>query len=71
MTDIFARDPRVRAALPGIVLAVLTLLFGFGLGIVFGLNEDLIRDRQRAAATAALATAYQGDAAKAQPVLDK
>ena len=71
MTDIFARDPRVRAALPGIVLAVLTLLFGFGLGIVFGLNEDLIRDRQRAAATAALATAYQGDAAKEQPVLDK
>jgi hypothetical protein len=66
-----AHDRRVRAALPGLCLAVLTVLFGFGLGIVFGLNEDLIRDRQRAAATAVLATAYQGDAAKAQPVLDK
>ena len=69
--DHLAHDRRVRAALPGLCLAVLTLLFGFGLGIVFGLNEDLIRDRQRAAATAVLATAYQGDAAKAQPVLDK
>ena len=66
-----ARDRRVRAALPGLTLAVLTLLFGFGLGIVFGLNEDLIRDRQRAAADAVVATAYQGDAAKAKPVLDK
>jgi hypothetical protein len=66
-----AHDRRVRAALPGLCLAVLTLLFGFGLGIVFGFNEDLIRDRQRAAATAVLATAYQGDAAKVQPVLDK
>jgi len=67
----FAADSLVRAALPGMLLAVATLLFGFGLGIVFGLNEDLIRDRQRAAASAVLATAYQGDAAKVQPVLDK
>ena len=69
--DHLAHDRRVRAALPGLCLAVLTLLLGFGLGIVFGLNEDLIRDRQRAAATAVLATAYQGDAAKAQQVVDK
>ena len=67
----FATAPSVRAALPGMLLAVATLLFGFGLGIVFGLNEDLIRDRQRAAANDVLATAYQGDAAKVQPVLDK
>ncbi|CAN5737086.1 hypothetical protein BH24GEM1_BH24GEM1_06900 [soil metagenome] len=31
---------RLRPALPGLLLAVATLLFGFGLGIVFGYNED-------------------------------
>ena len=32
----------LRPALPGLLFAVGTLLFGFGLGIVFGLNEDII-----------------------------
>lgn len=67
----FANVPRFRAALPGILLAILTLLFGFGLGIVFGLNEDLIRDRQRAAAASVLETAYQSDSAKADAVVAK
>lgn len=67
----FANVPRFRAALPGILLAVLTLLFGFGLGIVFGLNEDLIRDRQHAAANAVLETAYLGDSAKADAMVSR
>jgi hypothetical protein len=32
----------VRAALPGLFLALLTVLLGFALGGIFGLNEDAI-----------------------------
>ena len=61
----------LRPALPGLLLAVATLLFGFGLGIVFGLNEDIIKDRLAADAAAVTATTYQGDAAAATAVVDK
>lgn len=64
-------DLRLRPALPGLLLATLTLLFGFGLGIVFGLNEDAIKSRLSAAAAAAPAAVYQQDAAKIKGVLDK
>lgn len=62
---------RLRPALPGLLLATLTLLCGFGLGIVFGLNEDAIKSRLSAAAAAAPAAVYQQDAAKVKAVLDK
>ena len=61
----------LHPALPGIFLAVLTLLFGFGLGVVFGLNEGAIKSRLAASAAAVEATVYHGDAAAAKPVLDK
>jgi hypothetical protein len=61
----------LRAALPGLVLAVLAVLFGFTMGGVFGLNEDLIKDRLTASAAAVTATAYHGDAAAAEPVIAK
>ncbi len=68
-------DPRqpepIRAALPGLVLAVCTVLFGFAMGGIFGLNEDLIKDRLAASAAAVTATVYQGDAAAAEPVIAK
>ena len=64
-------DLRLRPALPGLLLATLTLLFGFGLGVVFGLNEDAIKSRLSAAAAAAPAAVYQQDAAKVKAVLDK
>ena len=32
----------------GLFLSVVTLLFGQGMGIVFGLNEDLIKSRMKA-----------------------
>jgi hypothetical protein len=66
-------DPlhRLRPALPGLLFAVITLLFGFGLGIVFGLNEDVIKSRLAASAAAAHQSAYQGDAEAAKPVLAK
>jgi hypothetical protein len=61
----------LRAALPGLAVAVLTVLFGFAMGGLFGLNEDLIKDRLAASAAAATTTAYQGDAAAAEPVIAK
>jgi hypothetical protein len=61
----------LQAALPGLSLAILTVLFGFILGGLFGLNEDLIKDRLAASAAAVTATAYNGDAAAAEPVLAK
>ncbi len=61
----------IRPALPGLLLAVAAVLFGFGLGIVFGLNESLIKDQLAADAAAVTATAYGGDAAAAKAVVDK
>lgn len=62
---------QLRPALPGLFLAVLTLLFGFGLGILFGLNEDLVKDRLKASAAEVLEPVYHGDDTAAKPVLDK
>ena len=61
----------LQAALPGLAVAVLTVLFGFGMGGIFGLNEDLIKGRLAASASAVTATVYHGDAAAAEPVLAK
>lgn len=62
---------RLRPALPGLVFAVATLLFGFGLGIVFGLNEDAIKSRLSASAAEVRVTVYQDDDAAISKVLDK
>jgi hypothetical protein len=61
----------MRAVLPGLMLAVCTLLLGFGLGVVFGLNEEAITSRLAASAAAAPAEVYGGDAAKMKSVLGK
>jgi hypothetical protein len=61
----------LRAALPGLALAVFTVLFGFAMGGIFGLNEDLIKNRLAASAAAVTATVYHGDAAAAEPVIAK
>lgn len=60
-----------RAARLGALIAVLTVLFGFGLGGVFGFKEAIIKSALAARATAVTATVYHGDAAAAKPVLDK
>jgi len=52
---------RVRPALPGLLLAVLTLLLGFGLGITFGLNEDGIRAGWKSSAMAVRETVYKSN----------
>jgi hypothetical protein len=60
-----------HAALPGLLFAVLTLLFGFGLGTVFGLNEEIIKVRLKASATEVRESVYRGDDAAIKTVLDK
>lgn len=61
----------LRAALPGLTFAVFAVLFGFLMGGIFGLNEDVIKDRLSASAAAATPTVYQGNAAAAEPVVSK
>jgi len=53
------------------MLALLTILFGQGMGIVFGLNEDAIKSRLKADAADILETAYQGDTIASKAVVDK
>ncbi|MCB9536692.1 MAG: hypothetical protein H6704_10600 [Myxococcales bacterium] len=62
---------RLRPALPGLVLAILTVLFGQGLGLTFGVAEDRIKDRLKGDAAAVLETVYAGDQAKADAVTSK
>jgi hypothetical protein len=61
----------LRAASFGLALAVITLLFGQGIGIVFGLNEDTIKGRLKESATAVRDTVYKADDAAIKAVLDK
>lgn len=61
----------LRAALPGLLFALVTLLSGYAMGVVFELNEDLIKSRLAASADAVSATVYLGDAAAMKAVLGK
>ncbi len=71
MTSIDDDGMRIRAAVPGFLLATLTVLFGFALGGLFGLNEDAIKSRLEARAAAVETTVYHGDAGAADAVLAK
>lgn len=64
-------EKRLRPALPGLFLAVLTLLFGFAMGIGFGLNEDLIKSQLKSSAVEVRETVYKGDDAAIKTVLGK
>lgn len=61
----------LRAASGGLLFAILTILFGQGMGIAFGLNEDLIKDRLKADAVAVQETIYKNDQAAMKAVTDK
>ena len=61
----------LRIASFGLVLAVLTILFGQGMGIVFGLNEDAIKSRLKNSAVEMRDSVYKGDDAAIKAVLDK
>jgi len=62
---------QLRAASLGLMLAVLTILFGQGMGIVFGLNEDAIKSRLKNTAVEVRTTVYKDDDAAINAVLSK
>ncbi|MBE0542141.1 MAG: hypothetical protein IH623_12195 [Verrucomicrobia bacterium] len=62
---------QLRPAAVGLMLAVLTLLYGQGLGILFGINEDSVKQRLKTSAEAVRDAAYKGDEAAIKAVLDK
>lgn len=61
----------LRPLAPGIILALVAILFGFLLGGAFGAAEDGIKGRLRASADAVFETTYDGDAAKRDAVVSK
>jgi len=61
----------LRTVWLGLALSVLTILFGQGMGIVFGLNEEAIKGRLKNSAMGVRESAYKGDDAAMKAVLDK
>jgi len=62
---------QLRPAATGLVLAILTILFGQFMGIVFGLNEDAIKSRLEVTAVQVRDTLYKGDEAAMEEVRSK
>jgi hypothetical protein len=62
---------RLRAGRWGTLLALLTILFGFALGGVFGVFEDALKDGLTERAEAVRDRVYEGDAAKIKATVDK
>ncbi len=61
----------IRAASVGLTLAIVTILFGQGMGIVFGINEDVIKSRLQSDAAKVQGTIYKDDKVAAKAVVDK
>lgn len=59
----------VRPLAPGILLSLLSIVFGFLLGGAFGAAEDSIKSHLSSSAEAVFETVYQGDAAKRDAVV--
>lgn len=62
--------PGLRAALTGLLFALLTILYGQGMGIFFGVNEAGIKNQLKASATAVRESVYKNDDAAIKVVLD-
>ncbi|MEB2313542.1 MAG: hypothetical protein OZ921_03550 [Sorangiineae bacterium] len=62
---------RLRPHWLALLLPMLTLLFGFGLGIVFGGAEDSLKKSMASHAEVVLAEKYGGDSAKAEASVKK
>ena len=63
--------PNLRPLAPGIVLALLSIAFGFALGGSFGAAESSIKGQLRSSADAVFETVYEGDASKRDKVVSK
>lgn len=62
--------PGLHAALIGMILALLTIMYGQGMGIFFGVNEDAIKHRLKTSAMEVRETIYKGNDAAMKTVLD-
>lgn len=62
---------QVRQFWIGIVLALLTLFYGFGLGAAFGVAEDGLKGSLKASAQEVFENVYKGDKAEMSKVIDK
>lgn len=61
----------LRPLAPGIILALLSITFGFSLGGAFGAVEDTIKGHLRSSADAVFETVYENDASKRDAVVNK
>ncbi len=61
----------LRPLAPGVVLALLSIAFGFLLGGAFGAAESSVKGHLRASAEAVFETVYESDAAKRDAVVSK
>lgn len=64
-------NPLHTGTLCGLSLAVTTIVFGALMGIVFGLNEDAIKDTLKNSANIVRESVYHSDDAAIKSVLDK
>jgi hypothetical protein len=62
---------QIRPFAPGIVLALLSILFGFLLGGAFGAVEDSLKGRLRSSADTVGESVYRGDTEKRDAVVQK
>ncbi len=69
MQDYFKKD--LLSMKYGILFALITLIYGFGLGGAFGAFEDNIKGHLKSEAKRVLATTYKGDEAKMKKITDK
>ncbi|MDH5559620.1 MAG: hypothetical protein OEY59_02040 [Deltaproteobacteria bacterium] len=67
----FDQVKEFRSVKIGIILILLGFLFGLGLGIVFGVFEDNLKDNLKKDAGIVLQQIYQGDQAKADKIVSK
>ena len=55
----------------GLLFALITLVYGFGLGGTFGVFEENIKEHLKNSASEVLASTYDGDEAKMKKITDK
>lgn len=70
MSNFATLSPSLRLALPGLLLALVTILYGQGMGVFFGVNEQAIKETLKSSALEVKDTVYKGDAAAMKAVLD-
>lgn len=61
----------IRVVRYGVMLALLSIAFGFAMGALFGANEAAMKGHLEAEGKAALAEKYGGDPAKMKAVVEK